>query len=160
MDVVPETICKGKDELIPERIEGELSAKIISCVKMEKTKTTKEKEIFAVRIDKYEKVKKSGIFNSGEYSVFCVSVVGQKHNAWRRFRDFKWLRNSLNTMYPGEFIAPIPKKSAFNKANEEEEMELRMKMLNLFMDELFLSEVLRKSKILSDFLEVTDQRTF
>ena len=67
-----------------------------------------------VDIIMYEYITKSeGLFSTG-YGAFKIVTHPIGWVVWRRFSDFKWLREVLHKTYPCHLIPPIPEKKMYH----------------------------------------------
>lgn len=78
----------------------------------------------------------------------------------RRYNDFSLLRNILCKFYPRNLIPPLPEKKIGGKRFQPEFIEKRMKILQMFLDEVTCNETLKSSDALITFLNVIDHTFF
>ena len=78
----------------------------------------------------------------------------------RRYNDFSLLRNILCKFYPRNLIPPLPEKKIGGKRFQPEFIEKRMKILQMFLDEVTCNETLKSSDALITFLNVIDHTLF
>ena len=78
----------------------------------------------------------------------------------RRYNDFSLLRNILCKFYPRNLIPPLPEKKIGGKRFQPDFIEKRMKILQMFLDEVTCNETLKSSDALITFLNVIDHTFF
>ena len=78
----------------------------------------------------------------------------------RRYNDFSLLRNILCKFYPRNLIPPLPEKKIGGKRFQPEFIEKRMKILQMFLDEVTCNETFKSSDALIMFLNITDHTIF
>ena len=78
----------------------------------------------------------------------------------RRYNDFSLLRNILCKFYPRNLIPPLPEKKIGGKRFQPEFIEKRMKILQMFLDEVTCNETFKSSDALIMFLNITDHTLF
>ena len=78
----------------------------------------------------------------------------------RRYSDFSLLRNILCKFYPKYFIPPLPEKKIGNKRFQPEFIEKRMRILQMFIDEVTCNETFKTNEALFIFLNLTDHSLF
>ena len=78
----------------------------------------------------------------------------------RRYNDFEKFRNILCKYYPRLLVPPLPEKKISPKRFNQEFIEKRMKLLQLFLDKIIQDENFINSESLSVFLNVSDKNQF
>ena len=73
----------------------------------------------------------------------------------RRYTDFEWLRNQLDTRHPGYPIPPIARKGTFRKFDERY-LNRRMVVLQHFINKILTIPELKAEQIVEDFLKIDD----
>lgn len=106
-----------------------------------------------MKIDTYEKME-GGFFEQG-YVQYRVVTSQEMWAVMRRYSDFEWLRNQLDTRHPGYPIPPIAKKGAFRKFDDEY-LKKRMTVLQNFMNKILTIPELKAEQIVEDFLKIDD----
>ena len=97
---------------------------------------------------------------STQYTLYEIVTKPLNLFVQRRYSDFDWLRNILVKLYPRLFIPPIPGKKTGQRRFEQDFINKRMKLLQLFLDEITENEELKASEALSAFLSFTDRSQF
>ncbi|KAL4511938.1 hypothetical protein ABPG72_012783 [Tetrahymena utriculariae] len=167
--IVPQT-SMVKDGFIKKNLEGEESSKVISCRTIEKSKiaefleeqvttvnSNKPPQKIKVVLDSFEIVY-DGLFSS-EYALYSIKTPVMGWNVSRRFNDFHWLYNVLRKHHPGNFIPPIPKKTAIKEMSDEH-LYQRMRSFEQFLNQILICPTLSVSPYVSDFLSIVDQKAF
>ena len=78
----------------------------------------------------------------------------------RRYSDFTLLRNLLCKFYPRNFIPPLPEKKLGGKRFKPNFIEKRMRILQIFMNEITSNETFKTNDALVSFLSMGDHNTF
>jgi len=78
----------------------------------------------------------------------------------RRYSDFTLLRNLLCKFYPRYFIPPLPEKKIGGKRFEPNFIEKRMRILQIFINEITCNETFKTNDALVSFLSMGDHNTF
>jgi len=89
-------------------------------------------------------------------------IITQQFN-WsvsRRYSDFIWLRETLQSIFPGEIIPVLPKKKIGNRRFDKDFIEKRSKGLQKFLDNVLLNEKLKSSENVLIFLSCIDRNLF
>lgn len=131
--------------------------KEIDCKKLSKSVLNDNSNIKIIL--RSPKAVQTSIFQS-DYILYEVFTSGKDWLVFRRYNDFLWLRNTLKKIHPGYYLPPLPGKKMGNRRFESDFVEKRMKMLNLFLDDLMENENFRASECLISFLSVVDRVQF
>ena len=78
----------------------------------------------------------------------------------RRYSDFTLLRSILCKYYPRYLIPPLPEKKIGGKRFQPEFIEKRMKILQMFIDEVVCNEEFKANEALAIFLNYQDHSIF
>jgi len=78
----------------------------------------------------------------------------------RRYSDFTLLRNLLCKFHPRYFIPPLPEKKIGGKRFKPNFIEKRMRILQIFMNEITCNETFKTNDALVSFLSMGDHNTF
>lgn len=96
-----------------------------------------------------------------KYVTYMVHTDPLGFNVRRRFSDFEWLRTTLSARYVGLFLPPLPPKTVAAKVEgrsselgSSEIIQLRMRLLNLFLNSLVSVPFLRDDESLIAFLSL------
>ena len=133
-----------------------LQKREIKCKFIEKTRLNDKK--IKVIIQNPKNSEKSLL--STQYTLYEVCTKPLDLLVYRRYSDFDWLRNILVKLYPRLFIPPIPGKKTGQRRFEQDFIEKRMMLLQLFLDEIVENEELKASEALNAFLCYTDRPQF
>ena len=154
------------DELKKENIENlekfnldayqNCKEKIINCRKLEETQLNKNKIIITIRNPKEVD---GGVFGK-KYILYEVLTNPLGWVVYRRYSDFDSLRKLISKQFPSFYIPPLPDKKLGNKNFDQNFIEKRMKLLNLFINNLVQSESFKASDILMAFLSYEDRGKF
>ena len=91
----------------------------------------------------------------GATSFLCFKVWSyglRKNPVLRRYSDFIWLRNTLIKFYPSQIIPPIPNKKASKRTPRQ--IQKRMRILSMFLNDLVNHSVLFHNKYFQGFLTI------
>ena len=143
-------------------------------------KESKEKDIYESKIKELPcKLLEKSILNNKEIKVTIKdpktnekSLLSQGYtnyevytepSCWsvrRRYSDFTLLRNLLCKFYPRYFIPPLPEKKIGGKRFEPNFIEKRMRILQMFINEVTCNETFKTNDALVSFLSMGDHSTF
>ena len=154
------------DELKKENIENlekfnieeekNFKEKIIDCRKLEETQLNSKKLIINIRNPKE--------VDGGEFGKnYILYEVLTNPFGWvvhRRYSDFDWLRKLISKQFPSFYIPPLPNKKLGNRNFDQDFIEKRMKLLNLFINNLVQNETFKASDLLMAFLSYEDRAKF
>ena len=132
------------------------ASKIIECQSLEKNRLTNNKVKSTVTNPR--KISDSILKQSYLIYDVCTPIFNWVVN--RRYSDFVWLRECLQTMYPVEFILQLPKKKIGNRRFEDDFIEKRLKGLQNFIDCLLINETLKSAQPLLIFLSCVERGYF
>jgi hypothetical protein len=77
---------------------------------------------------------KGGLF-AKPFTMYTVHTHPCKWTVSRRFSDFRWLRERLETRYPGLYLPPLPGKCKKSKLDERTDSR-RQLGLQLFLNQV------------------------
>lgn len=97
---------------------------------------------------------KSGGFSS--YVSYEVALQPMGYSVRRRYSDFKWLQDILQTRYVGILISPLPPKEGM--MSKKGFLKLRMRHLNIFMSKLISNPYIRSDTSVMDFFSVAEPK--
>ena len=151
------------DELKKENIENlekfkldteqTFNERIINCRKLEETQLNNNKVIISIRNPKEVD---GGVFGKN-YILYEVLTNPLGWVVYRRYSDFDSLRKLISKQFPSFYIPPLPDKKIGNKNFDQHFIEKRMKLLNLFINNLVQNESFKASEILMAFLSYEDR---
>jgi len=154
------------DELKKENIENlekfnieeekNFKEKIIDCRKLEETQLNSKKLIINIRNPKEVD---GGVFGK-KYILYEVLTNPFGWVVHRRYSDFDWLRKLISKQFPSFYIPPLPNKKLGNRNFDQDFIEKRMKLLNLFINNLVQNETFKASDYLVAFLSYEDRAKF
>ena len=154
------------DELKKENIENlekfnieeekNFKEKIIDCRKLEETQLNSKKLIINIRNPKEVD---GGVFGK-KYILYEVLTNPFGWVVHRRYSDFDWLRKLISKQFPSFYIPPLPNKKLGNRNFDQDFIEKRMKLLNLFINNLVQNETFKASDYLMAFLSYEDRAKF
>ena len=154
------------DELKKENIENlekfnieeekNFKEKIIDCRKLEETQLNSKKLIINIRNPKEVD---GGVFGK-KYILYEVLTNPFGWVVHRRYSDFDWLRKLISKQFPSFYIPPLPNKKLGNRNFDQDFIEKRMKLLNLFINNLVQNETFKASDLLMAFLSYEDRAKF
>jgi len=126
------------------------------CSIIEKSELSKQHNI-EIKISFPEKIDK-GIFTKS-FTSYLVETLPFKFQVRKRFSDFEWLQNILNTQFSNYVIPSIPHKNYGDRFTEALILK-RTRMLKKFLDGLLVHPTMKHSIILYDFLSVNSEEDF
>ena len=154
------------DELKKENIENlekfnieeekNFKEKIIDCRKLEETQLNSKKLIINIRNPKEVD---GGVFGKN-YILYEILTNPFGWVVHRRYSDFDWLRKLISKQFPSFYIPPLPNKKLGNRNFDQDFIEKRMKLLNLFINNLVQNETFKASDYLMAFLSYEDRAKF
>ena len=154
------------DELKKENIENlekfnieeekNFKEKIIDCRKLEETQLNSKKLIINIRNPKEVD---GGVFGKN-YILYEILTNPFGWVVHRRYSDFDWLRKLISKQFPSFYIPPLPNKKLGNRNFDQDFIEKRMKLLNLFINNLVQNETFKASDLLMAFLSYEDRAKF
>jgi len=130
--------------------------KEIICKKLEKTPLNDKELKVIIQNPKASDSK----FYEQPYITYEVITESLNLLVRRRFSDFDWLRTILQKNFPRLVVPPLPSKKLGNRRFEADFIEKRMKFLQMFIDNVMLSETFKTSEGLYAFLSFTDRNQF
>ena len=126
------------------------------CSKIEMSELSKKNNI-KINISFPEKIDK-GLFTKS-FTSYLVETLPFKFQVRKRFSDFEWLQNILNTQFSNYVIPSIPHKNYGDRFTEALILK-RTRMLKKFLDGLLVHPTMKHSEILYDFLSVNSEEDF
>ena len=144
------------EEIQKEKTKYESRIKELPCKLLEKS-ILNNKEIKVTIKD--PKTNEKSLLSQG-YTNYEVFTEPSCWSVRRRYSDFTLLRNLLCKFYPRYFIPPLPEKKIGGKRFQPNFIEKRMKILQIFMDEITCNETFKANDALVSFLSMGDHNTF
>jgi hypothetical protein len=92
-----------------------------------------------------------------DYTMYLVKVHPLNITCKRNYEDFERLRKTLNKLFPGIKLAYLESNSWFSATNLEF-IKNQKTMLEFFINDLIRNSEIKNSKILEDFLTLTDHK--
>ena len=132
------------------------SIKEIDCLKLEKTKLNDI--TILVNISNPHQINNS-LFSTN-YILYDVSTIQFNWVVNRRYSDFIWLRDCLQSLFPGDMIPLLPKKKIGNRRFEKDFLEKRKNGLQKFINEIINNEKYKATEILIIFLSCVERNIF
>lgn len=139
------------NEAAPVRNEGQFNdfnKKYIDCIRQEKNSFSDLNDLKII-ITTPEYIKKN-IF-SGSYYQYTIIVTQFNVECKRTFSDFEYLNQKLISLYPLTFFPPFPTNSFFEQ-NTTENMNKKVRQLNLYINSLSKNILIRSDTLFQDFL--------
>ncbi|KAL4476541.1 hypothetical protein ABPG74_010274 [Tetrahymena malaccensis] len=138
------------------------ASQVIECQRVELNKIGKFLKAYPdkkpkVMIQSYRVLEEGFLKNN--FVLYTVSITELGWTCYRRYSDFKILRDIFENQFPGYFIPPLPRRTMARKF-EPEYLDKRMKILEQFMEAVLESELLRNSQYLEDFLFIQDEAKY
>ena len=148
-----ENIIKNIENLENFHLEENFKEIIINCRKLEKTQMNDSKIIVTIsNPTEYD----AGVF-AKNYIVYKVQTVPFEWVVLRRYSDFDLLRKLLVKHFPSFYLPPLPNKKLGKRNFEIDFINKRMRLLNLFINDLVQNETFKASDILNAFLSYEDR---
>ena len=124
----------------------------INCIRQEKNAFSDLNDLQII-ITNPEYIKK-GIFS---FSYYQYTIIVPKFNVQciRKTSDFEFLHEKLNLLYPLNFFPPFPESSFFNST---ENINKKVRKLNLYINSLSQNELIRSCKLFQDFLLLPNEK--
>lgn len=139
-----------KENIIKElNIEDlNIEKKYITCNRQEKNAFTEMEDLIII-ITSPEYIKKS-LFS---FSYYQYSLIIPKFNieCIRTYSDFEYLNEKLKLLYPLIIFPPFPENSFFDK-NSTENVNKKVRKLNLYINSLSQNMLIRSNQLFQDFL--------
>lgn len=128
----------------------------IKCKKMENNEiSNKNNLIISISLPK---VTEGNLF-SKSYVTYLIETKPLGLQVRRRFSDFIWLHDILQSQYINCIIPPIIKKS-YIRALTDVQIQKRMRAMEKFLQEVILHPLLRNSQIVYDFISIRDEKDY
>ena len=148
---------------------------ISETAKQQETKMMEfEKEKKKLNIKIIEPKKEKGSLFSKDQITFQIVTEELNSKVKRNYSDFEWYKNQLNLRYTFILVPPLikdafysninlsffsKKKNEENNIEEQENLNMRIRYLNKFMNGILRKKILRTSPITYEFL-VLEQKDF
>ena len=132
------------------------SLKEIDCTKLEKTKLNDLTII--VKVSDPRQVNNS-LFSTS-YILYDISTPQFNWVVNRRYSDFIWLRECLQSLFPGDLLPILPKKKMGNRRFEKDFLNKRTEGLQKFLNEIINNEKYKTTEVLMIFLSYVDRNMF
>jgi hypothetical protein len=104
-----------------------------------------------------KKVESTGFFKSTFYT-YLVSCKDINSSVRRTYNDFEWLHDRLISQYTYRYVPPLLKYLKIFENTNDETINMRIRYLNKFFDELINKRLLRTSLVLYAFLTLPDDK--
>ena len=132
------------------------SLKEIDCTKLEKTKLNDL--TILVKVSDPRQVNNS-LFSTS-YILYDISTPQFNWVVNRRYSDFIWLRECLQSLFPGDLLPILPKKKMGNRRFEKDFLNKRTEGLQKFLNEIINNEKYKTTEVLMIFLSYVDRYMF
>ena len=94
------------------------------------------------------------------YVLYDVSTQQMNWLVNRRYSDFIWLRDCLQSLFPADMIPLLPKKKIGNRRFQEDFLKKRTDGLQKFINEIVNNEKYKATEILNIFLSCVERNFF
>ena len=94
------------------------------------------------------------------YVLYDVSTQQMNWLVNRRYSDFIWLRDCLQSLFPADMIPLLPKKKLGNRRFQEDFLKKRTEGLQNFINEIVNNEKYKATEILNIFLSCVERNFF
>ena len=128
----------------------------IDCLKIEKGKLN---DMTIISLVQNPRVVNDSIFKTN-YVLYEIITQQMNWCVTRRYSDFFWLRETLQSTFPCELIPVLPKKKISTRRFDKDFIEKRIKGLQKFLDNVLLNEKLKSSENVLTFLSCVDRNIF
>ena len=92
-----------------------------------------------------------------DYVMYAMRVQPLNLPLKRNYEDFSRLRDTLAKLFPGTKLAHLERGSWFSSTNVEFVRRQKV-MISFFLNDLILNQEIRNSRILEDFLTLSDHK--
>lgn len=133
-----------------------LAQEFLTCKLSERSELTSKNNIIITL--SFPKVTEGTIF-SKSYITYLVETKPLGLQVRRRFSDFMWLHDILQSLYINCIIPPILKKT-YIIGIKDATIQKRMRVIEKFLQEIALHPLLRNSQIFYDFISIRDDKEF
>ena len=148
------------DENDKEEIEEDFKSKLenpyidkkyINCKKQEKNSFTDLNDLKII-VTSPEQIKK----NLLSFSDYQYTIITPKFNfeCIRNHSDFEYLNKKLMSLYPTTIFPPFPNNSIFDN-NSVENLNKKVRKLNLYINTLAENKLFRSNQLFQDFLLIS-----
>ena len=152
-DEVYEQMCLQK---FKEQQLNDQKQEFEKCQKIKTTELSKNNNV-SIKISFPEKIDK-GVFKKSFIS-YLIETFPFKYQVRKRFSDFEWLQNILNSQFFNCIIPPMPHKNYGDRFTEELILK-RTRMLKKFLDGILIHPTMKHSKIFYEFLSMNSEEDF
>ena len=105
--------------------------------------------------------KVEGGFFSKSYVTYLITTSPLNIKVRRRYSDFQWLRQIMNTLYVGNVIPTTPRKNKIGSDKFGDSfLQKRMRTLEKFLNNLLLNPVIKFSQLFYDFISIENEADF
>jgi hypothetical protein len=112
-----------------------------------------------IQVTSPEKIE--GGFFTKSYVTYLVTTNPLNLKVRRRYSDFEWFRQILQTLYPYNVIPSTPKKNKIGSDKFGDPfLQKRMRTLEKFLNYLLKNPILKASQILYDFISIEKDSEF
>ena len=94
------------------------------------------------------------------YILYEVATSPFNYKVLRRYNDFYWLSKIIAKLYPFHRIPPLPEKKYTNNRFDNDFILKRMKMLEMFINEIAGNELFKATEAFYAFLTITNRDHF
>ena len=124
-----------------------------------KVQETELSKIEKIKIVFSTPIKHSGSLFSKSYLTYEFCALPLQHSVIRKYKDFKWLHDIIQSIYMGMCIPPIPKNVKMEKINDFI-INKHKRSLEKFIQSLVDNDLVKHSPILFDFISIEDKSQF
>ncbi len=145
-------------EISPENFYSVLEKNIkeIQCQKLLKTSLN---DLTVLSYVTNPKQINNSLFSTS-YVLYDVSTPQFNWLVNRRYSDFIWLRECLQSLFPADLMPCLPKKKIGNRRFEEDFLKKRTQGLQNFLNEIIKIEKYKSTEPLTIFLSCMDRNMF
>ena len=105
--------------------------------------------------------KVEGGFFSKSYVTYLITTSPLNIKVRRRYSDFQWLRQIMNTLYVGNVIPTTPRKNKIGSDKFGDAfLQKRMRTLEKFLNNLLLNPIIKFSQLFYDFISIENEADF
>ena len=124
-----------------------------------KVQETELSKIEKIKIVFSTPIKHSGSLFSKSYLTYEFCALPLQYSVIRKYKDFKWLHDIIQSIYMGMCIPPIPKNVKMEKINDFM-INKHKRSLEKFIQSLVDNDLVKHSPILFDFISIEDKSQF
>ena len=140
-------------------INNDIEFEQISCLEPDNSPYSKYDSINIEILSpkkEYESRGLKGFFVKTVFYTFLLKSEKINLNIRRKYSDIEWLRKTLERLYPGYYIPPLPPKGL--NINKPEKIEKYKIYLQKFFDELMKDVLFKNSSLLYLFLSTQNEK--